>query len=310
MADVRILVTGGAGFIGANLVRELLASAHDVTVLDDFSTGLPSNLQGLAVDVQVGSVSDPEAVACAMTGADVVVHLAARGLVARSIADPASTHLVNATGTLNVLLAARESGAHFIFTSSSSVYGANAQLPQREEMWMQPLSPYGASKMAGESYALAFREVYEMDVLVLRLFNVYGPGQRPDHEYAAVIARFAQSALLNRPVEVHGDGNQTRDFTHVSSVVQVIVRAVEQRLSWPRPVNLAFGEHITVNDVVTVIQDQTMRQLQLVHREPRTGEIRNSRSDPALIRQLFPGIEPVALSDGIASVLTWLGTGE
>lgn len=310
MADVRILVTGGAGFIGANLVRELLASAHDVTVLDDFSTGLPSNLQGLDVDVQVGSVSDPEAVACAMAGADVVVHLAARGLVARSIADPASTHLVNATGTLNVLLAARESAAHFIFTSSSSVYGANAHLPQREEMWMQPLSPYGASKMAGESYALAFREVYEMDVLVLRLFNVYGPGQRPDHEYAAVIPRFAQSALLNRPVEVHGDGNQTRDFTHVSSVVQVIVRSVEQRLSWPRPVNLAFGEHVTVNDVISVIQDQTMRQLQLVHREPRTGEIRNSRNDPTLIRQLFPGIEPIALSDGIASVLRWLGTGK
>lgn len=299
-------MTGGAGFIGANLVRELCQRQHDVTVLDDLSTGVTSNLEGLPVQMLEGSVVDATTVASAVSGVDAVVHLAARGAVARSIADPAATHEVNATGTLNVLLAARDTGAHVVFTSSSSVYGANTELPQHEEMWMQPLSPYGASKMAAESYALAFREVFAMDVLVLRLFNVYGPWQRPDHQYAAAIPRFAQSALLDRTVEVHSDGYQTRDFTHVASVVDVIVRSVDQRLTWPRPVNLAFGRSVSINDVIAAIEAQTGKHLKQEHRAARAGEIRNSLSDPELLSRLFPDLQPVALAAGIASVLAWL----
>lgn len=299
-------MTGGAGFIGANLVRELCQRQHDVTVLDDLSTGVASNLDGLPVQMLKGSVVDATTVASAAAGVDAVVHLAARGAVARSIADPAATHEVNATGTLNVLLAARDTGAHVVVTSSSSVYGANTELPQHEEMWMQPLSPYGASKMAAESYALAFREVFAMDILVLRLFNVYGPWQRPDNQYAAVIPRFAQSALLDQPVEVHSDGNQTRDFTHVSSVVDVIAQSVDQRLTWPRPVNLAFGRSVSINDVIAAIEEQTGRHLMREHRPARAGEIRNSLSAPELLSRLFPDLQPVALADGIASVLAWL----
>ena len=203
---MRILVTGGAGFIGSNLVRALLARGDEVVVLDDFSTGLESNLTGLQVSLVRGSIEDALTVESAIAGCAAVVHLAARGSVPRSIEDTVATHSVNATGTLNVLQAARAANAHVLLSSSSSVYGANLALPKREAMWMQPISPYGASKMAAESYALAFQEVYGLNVLVLRLFNVYGPGQRHDHAYAAVIPKFAWSALHHDCVEVHGDG--------------------------------------------------------------------------------------------------------
>jgi len=299
-------VTGGAGFIGSNLVRALLDRRHEVIVLDDFSTGLESNLAGMDVGLIRGSIEDPTVVESAMAGSSAVVHLAARGSVPRSIEDPVATHAVNATGTLNVLQAARSIDAHVLLSSSSSVYGANLVLPKREEMWMQPISPYGASKMAAESYALAFREVYGMDVLVLRLFNVYGPGQRHDHAYAAVIPRFAWRALRREAVEVHGDGEQTRDFTHVSSVVQVILDSLEQRLSWPNPVNLAFGEPVSVNTVITELEQQLGYSLQVARQAARTGDVRNSMNDPALLRRLFPAISSVPFSDGLASVVSWL----
>ncbi len=301
-----ILVTGGAGFIGSNLVRALAARGETVRVLDDFSTGLATNLSTLDVEVLTGSITDPVMIDDAASGVAAIVHLAARGSVPRSIADPVKTMSVNDAGTLAVLEAARRAGAHVIFSSSSSVYGVNTALPKREEMWTQPMSPYGASKLAAESYLLAYRDVYGLDALALRCFNVYGPWQRHDHDYAAAIPRMAWRALNGEPLVVHGDGGQSRDFTHVDAVVAVIVDALDRRLSWDRPINLAFGERISINEVVTELSQQLATDLHVVHEEPRAGDVRHSQNDPALLRSVFPSAEPVGFSQGISSVIDWM----
>jgi len=303
---MNVLVTGGAGFIGANLIRRLLTGGHEVRVLDDLSTGTLSNLEGLPVTLVVGSVCDREVVDQTVEGVDAVVHLAARGSVQRSIDDPISTNDVNSTGTLNVLQAARSFDAHVVFASSSSVYGANREVPRREGMWARPLSPYGASKLAAESYSLAYREVFGLDVLVLRFFNVYGPLQRHDHEYAAVIPRFIWRAMNGQEMIVEGDGDQTRDFTHVGSVVDVIEESLRMRLTWPSPVNLAFGDRITINGLAREIEQAVGHVVPRVHSPARRGDVRDSQNDPALLRELFPGLEPIGIREGIASVVAWM----
>ena len=302
-----VLVTGGAGFIGSNLVRRLLGDGTDVRILDDFSTGLRSNIEGLDVDVREGCLTDADFVAEAVKGADHVVHLAARGSVPRSIAEPRQTHEVNATGTLNVLEAVRQQGAQIIFSSSSSVYGSNKALPKNEDMWTQPLSPYGASKMAAESLVLSYREVYGLDALALRFFNVYGPLQRADHDYAAVIPKFVWAALHGQTLRIDGDGEQTRDFTHVDSVVSVIHDALNRRISWERPVNLAFGDRISINELVTMVGEFFPNGVATEHGPARPGDVRNSRNHPVLLQQLFPNVEPVPLHKGLTSVVEWLG---
>ena len=302
---VLVLVTGGAGFIGSNLVRRLLDEGDDVRILDDFSTGLWSNIEGLDVDVREGCLTDADSVARAVTDADSVVHLAARGSVPRSIAEPRQTHEVNATGTLNVLEAVREHGAQIIFSSSSSVYGSNKALPKNEDMWTQPLSPYGASKMAAESLVMSYREVYGLEALALRFFNVYGPLQRADHDYAAVIPKFVWAALNGDPLRVDGDGEQTRDFTHVNSVVSIIHDALRRRVSWKRPVNLAFGDRVSINELVNLIGEVIPGGVTAEHGPARAGDVRNSRNDPTLLRELFPCVEPSPLQVGLASVVEW-----
>ena len=301
-----VLVTGGAGFIGSNLVNRLLENGSEVRILDDFSTGLRSNIEGLDVDVREGSLTDAGFVATAVAGVDSVVHLAARGSVPRSVAEPRQTHEVNATGTLNVLEAVREQGAQIIFSSSSSVYGSNKALPKNEDMWTQPLSPYGASKMAAESLVMSYREVYGLDALALRFFNVYGPLQRADHDYAAVIPKFVWAALNREILRVDGDGEQTRDFTHVDSVVSVIHDALRRRVSWERPVNLAFGDRASINELVTLIGEFIPGGVTAEHGPARAGDVRNSRNDPTLLREIFPNVEPAPLEAGLASVVCWL----
>lgn len=305
---MRVLVTGGAGFIGSNLVSRLLADGHSVRVLDDLSTGLASNLNDLDVELVVGSITNPELVAAATSEVDAVVHLAARGSVPRSIAHPVATHDVNATGTLNVLMAARQVNAYVIVASSSSVYGENPALPKSEEMWMQPMSPYAASKLAAEAYAMSFRKVYELDVLVTRFFNVYGPRQRPDHDYAAVIPKFAYAALRDLPVQIHGDGRQSRDFTYVGSVVDVLVSALARRLTHDRPVNVAFGRPGTVLEVVKQLEQIVGRQVVIGYAEARPGDVPHSSNDPALLHRLFPEVREVLLEDGLQQTVRWLRT--
>ena len=302
-----ILVTGGAGFIGSNLVRRLVGSNHEVRVLDDLSTGLESNLDGLDVDFVEGSFTDAATLAVATDGVDAIVHLGARGSVPRSIREPEITHEVNASGTLAILEAARRHDAYVIFSGSSSVYGTNPALPKDEDMWTRPISPYGASKLAAESYCLAYRQAYQLDVLVLRFFNVYGPWQRPDHDYSAVIPKFAWAALSGNSVEIYGDGKQTRDFTHVDSVLDVIEQALGRRVTADRPVNVAFGTQVTVNEVVEELSQQLDRPLDVRHSDERSGDIRYSQNDPAYLRELFPSVNLVDFKAGIASVIDWMG---
>jgi len=303
---MKVLVTGGAGFIGANLVRRLLADGvADVVVLDDFSSGFEANLIGLEVAVLRGSIVDPEILHRASRGVDAIVHLAARPSVPRSIADPVASHTANATGTLQVLEAARAVGAHVVVASSSSVYGRNPALPKSEDARPVPLSPYAVSKLATESYALAHQEVYGLPVLPFRFFNVYGPRQAAGHAYAAVVPVFIDRALRGEPLTVHGDGWQTRDFTFVDTVTEVLSRAVRHGITSPDPINLAFGTRYTLLDLIRLLETQLGTELEVVHRDPRPGDVRDSQADSRRLADLVPGIKPVPLAEGLAATLAW-----
>jgi UDP-glucose 4-epimerase len=305
---MRVLVTGGAGFIGGNLVRELLGHGHSVTVLDDLSTGSQANLHGVDVPFVVGSTLDTETVAALTRDADAVVHLAALPSVPRSIADPFASHHANATATLSVLMAARDSGCHVIVASSSSVYGRNPVLPKAEALRAQPMSPYAVSKLASEQYALAFAECYGMDVLAFRFFNVFGPWQKPDHAYAAAVPIFAAAALRGEPLPIDGDGRQSRDFTFVGSLTSIVCRAVQQRTTSPDPVNLAFGSRTTLLDLVDLLGELMDTELKVDHRGPRSGDVRHSQADTTQLMALFPGAEPIGLRDGLAQTVDWMRT--
>jgi UDP-glucose 4-epimerase len=303
---VKVLVTGGAGFIGSNLVRRLLSNGHEAVAFDDFSTGLESNLAGLDVEVVRGNLVNAEDVARASAGIDAIVHLGARGSVPRSIEFPVATHEANATGTLNVLEAARPQGAHVVMSSSSSVYGANPLLPKVERTWTQPLSPYAASKLAGEGYMLGYQASYGLPTLVFRFFNVFGPWQRPDHDYAAVVPKWLWKAMKGQVIEVHGDGTQTRDFTYVDSVVDVLMDAIERRVSLDSPINLAFGRRHSLLDLLERIESSLGVTPKVEFVAPRVGDVRNSENDPALLMETFPGVEPVDLDPALARTAAWL----
>jgi len=303
---VIVLVTGGAGFIGTNLVGRLLAEGHEPVILDDFSSGLESNVKDLDVRVFRGSLVDPEAVMEAAKGVDAIVHLGARGSVPRSIADPVATHQVNATGILNVLEAARAQVSYVVMSSSSSVYGANPLLPKVERTWTQPLSPYAASKLAGEGYMLGYQASYALPTLVLRFFNVFGPWQRPDHDYAAVVPKWLWKMMTAQPIEVHGDGTQTRDFTYVDSVVDVLVDALDRRLSLDSPVNLAFGKRVSLLDVLAQMETLLGVTPAVEFTAPRVGDVLNSENDPTLLRSIFPAVKPVEFDVALQKTAEWL----
>ncbi len=305
---MKVTITGGAGFIGANLSRRLLGEGAEVTVVDDLSTGFASNLEGLGVEFLEGSILDESILAKSMVGADAVVHLAAVPSVPRSIKDPMTSHEANATGTLRVLEAARVANAHVIVASSSSVYGANPILPKTESMRPMPVSPYAVSKLATESYAISYQRVYELPTLAFRFFNVFGPLQAPGHAYAAVVPAFAYAALRGEPLTVHGDGQQTRDFTYVGTVVATIADAIARRVTSLDPVNLAFGTRYSLLDVAARIESQIDRRLSLNHVEPRPGDVRDSQADSALLDSLFPEVAPVGIDEGLAATLSWVRT--
>ena len=303
---MRVLVTGGAGFIGANLCRALLDEGHAVVVLDDLSTGRTANLDGLAVDLVEGSVVDADVVGRLAADADHVVHLAARASVPRSIADPVAAHEVNATGTLTVLEAARAGATPVIVASSSSVYGDTEVSPKHEGLPTAPRSPYAASKLATEAYALAHQVSYGLPVLALRFFNVYGPLQPADHAYAAVVPRFVDAALAGRSLEVHGDGRQSRDFTFVGTVVAVLARAVAERTSAPGPVNLAFGTRTDLLDLIARLEAVVGHPLEVHHTDARPGDVKHSTADGTRLATLFPDLAPVDLDTGLAATVDWM----
>ena len=309
---MKVVVTGGAGFIGANLCRQLLAAPGitEVVALDDLSTGFRTNLEGVDVELVEGTILDPATLDRCLAGASSVVHLGARPSVPRSVADPVASHDANATGTMNVLEAARRAdGAHVVVASSSSVYGANPTLPKHEDLATRPLSPYAASKLATESYTLAWGHSYGMPTLAFRFFNVFGPLQAAGHAYAAVVPAFVSAAMEGRPLTVHGDGTQSRDFTYVRTVCSVITDAVLRRVSSPDPVNLAFGSRTNLLEVVALLEELLERPLEVEFTDPRVGDVKHSQADNARLRELFPDVVPVELREGLAATVEWFRNG-
>jgi UDP-glucose 4-epimerase len=307
---MKIAVTGGAGFIGSNLVRALSETSQvtEVVVVDDLSTGSRDNLTGPARFVE-GTILADDHLDQAFAGAASVVHLAAIPSVPRSVLNPLASHEANATGTVKVLEAARRHEVgQVIVASSSSVYGANPELPKHEGMRPMPLSPYAVSKLATEAYALAYSSCYGLPVLPFRFFNVFGPGQPADHAYAAVVPAFVSAALDDRPLQVFGDGRQTRDFTFVGTVCAVIVDAVLRRVATTDPVNLAFGSRTSLLELITELEDVFGRRLDVVHEPPRPGDVRDSQADNRMLRSLFPDVRPHPLRLGLAETVEWLSS--
>jgi len=306
--SLKVLVTGGAGFIGSNLAHALVSRDHSVTVLDDLSTGDATNLSGLPVDLIEVDLNDVEAVTPAVMSCDAVVHLAARGSVPRSLADPVATHRANVNGTLTLLEALRKTPRYLIFSSSSSVYGANQTLPKNEDLWVSPVSPYGASKLASESYVLAYQSSFAIPTLAFRFFNVFGPRQKADHDYAAVVPKFIWNALNGEPVIINGDGTQTRDFTYVDTVVDILVQALESRTTSSRPVNLALGRQESLLKLIEDIEQVTGLAITPEFGPIRAGDVMHSQNEPKELRRLFPKVLEISLLDGVSRTAQWLKT--
>jgi UDP-glucose 4-epimerase len=301
----KILITGGAGFIGSNLTKKLIGHGHVVTILDDFSTGLASNVSDLQVEVIKGSITSKALIEIAAQKADAIIHLAARGSVPRSLKNPVATFDVNVQGTLNVCEVARAKLIPVIFSSSSSVYGANTKDKKVENDWLSPLSPYAASKLSGEATVVAFGRSFGVQTAVFRLFNVYGPGQRPEHQYSAVIPKWIWAAIREEELKVFGDGKTSRDFTYIENVVEILSKCVLENRYFDGVTNLAFGNPVTLLDVIEEIS-KVVPALKIQHYETRAGDIRNSDNGSTRLRELFPEVQPRSLQDGINSTLSWL----
>jgi nucleoside-diphosphate-sugar epimerase len=297
----RVLVTGGGGFIGSNLVRALLERGDEVRVLDNFSTGNRANLEGLDIEVVEGELRSYERVHAAVRGVEIVFHLGALGSVPRSVQDPLTSSAVNVEGTLNVLLAARDEGIRrVVYSSSSSVYGTRRELPVPESSPPDPISPYGVAKLAAERYCISFSRVYDsFETVVLRYFNVFGPRQSPFSQYAAVIPLFVTAIDEGRPITIHGDGGQSRDFTYVANVVDATMRAAEAAGANGRMFNVAAGSPGSVNDVADTIGRILGKPVAKEFQPPRPGDIRDSWADITAARETL-GFEPtVGLEEGL-----------
>ena len=304
---MRVLITGGAGFVGSNLVLAALAEGWQVTVLDNLSTGYPGNLTGLDVDFFEGSVTEPADLDRVLDGASVVVHLAALRSVPRSLANPLASHHANTTGTLTLLEQARRVGVQqVIYSSSSSVYGSNPALPKSEREWVRPMSPYAVSKLAAEQYVLAYQQSFGMRTLAFRFFNVYGPRQQAGHTYAAVIPVFLDALLRGEPLPVNGDGTNSRDFTFVGTVCDVLLAAIKGRTTHAEPVNLAFGSNTTLNELIKLIGTVSDLAPEVEYRSARPGDVPHSQADNALLRTLFPEVAPTQLREGLSQTLAWM----
>jgi nucleoside-diphosphate-sugar epimerase len=305
----RVLVTGGAGFIGSNLVRALLERGDDVRLLDNFSTGLRENLAGLEDDVEIveGELRSYERVHNAVRGVEVVFHQGALPSVPRSVQDPLTTNAVNVEGTLNVLLAARDEGIRrIVFASSSSVYGDTASLPQREDAPPNPIAPYGVAKLAAERYCATFSRVYAIETVALRYFNVFGPRQNPLSQYAAVVVKFIHLVAAGEPVPIDGDGETSRDFTYVANVVEANLLAADADGVNGRVLNVAAGGSHTVNELADTIGELLDRPVEKRYGPPRPGDIRASWADISEARRLL-GYEPeVGFEEGLRRTADFL----
>jgi UDP-N-acetylglucosamine/UDP-N-acetyl-alpha-D-glucosaminouronate 4-epimerase len=298
----RVLVTGGAGFIGSNLVAALLERGDEVRVLDNFSTGSRANLAALGRDVDVveGDLRSYERVHTAVRGAEVVFHQGALGSVPRSVQDPLSSTAVNVEGTLNVLLAARDEGIRrIVAASSSSVYGDGGTFPRAESQAPNPISPYAVAKLAAERFCVSFTRVYGIETVALRYFNVFGPRQDPSSQYAAVVPRFIRLIADGEPVTVHGDGGQSRDFTYVENVVRANLLAAEAVDAAGRVLNIATGSAETVEALADTIGRLLDRAVEKTYGPAQPGDVRESWADVSAAREAI-GYEPlVGFEEGL-----------
>lgn len=302
------LVTGGAGFVGSHLVEALLARGDEVRVLDDFSTGDPANLDGVSgrIDLIQGTICDLDTVQMAMKGVDVVFHQAALASVPRSVANPLATHRACVDGTLHVLLAARDAGVRrVVYAASSSAYGNSARLPKCETDPTAPLSPYAVAKLAGEHYCAAFSEVYGLETVRLRYFNVFGPRQTPDSPYAAVIPLFIRSMTRSESPTINGDGQQSRDFTYVADVVQANLRAAEAPGVGGRVYNVAGGRRVSLLELIGELNRMLGTDITPRHVAPRPGDVKHSQADISRARVDLGYAPTVEIATGLHRCLEW-----
>lgn len=303
------LVTGGAGFIGSNLVAALLGQGHRVRVLDNFSTGRRENLEPCLERIELieGDLRSFQIVQEAVDGIDFVLHQGALPSVPRSIQNPIATNEVNVVGTLHVLQAALKAGVkRLIYASSSSVYGDNADLPKHEAMRPNPISPYAVSKLAGEQYCRSYWRIYGLETVCLRYFNVFGPGQDPESQYAAVIPRFIQATLHNTPITVHGDGKQSRDFTFVENVVRANIRACTAPEAAGQVLNIAGGERHTLLDLIASLAEIVGTYPELTFTERRPGDVLHSQADISRAAEVLGYAPCIGFVDGLRKTVDWL----
>jgi UDP-N-acetylglucosamine/UDP-N-acetyl-alpha-D-glucosaminouronate 4-epimerase len=306
----KFLVTGGAGFIGSHVVERLLGDGHDVTVLDDFSTGDPDNighLEGRQLRVITGDIRQAKIVERAMAGAHFVVHLAALPSVARSVEDPLLANSVNVEGTLTVLMAARAAKTvrRVVYASSSAAYGDTPTLPKIEAMAPQPMSPYAASKLAGEHYCRVFHANYGLETVCLRYFNVFGPRQDPESEYAAVVPKFVTTLLERKRPTIYGDGKQTRDFTYVDNVVDANLMACTAPKAPGEVVNIACGDRVTIAGLSFMIGEIVGYTVEPKLKPGRAGDVRHSLADISKAQEVLGYRVRVNLQEGLERTVEW-----
>jgi len=301
------LVTGGAGFIGSNLVRFLVKKGESVRVLDNLSTGNIDNLDDVLTDITFieGDIRDFETIQMATKGATYVFHQAALPSVPRSIEDPFSCHETNITGTLNILLAAHDNRVkRVIYASSSSIYGDTPDLPKKESMPPSPLSPYALSKLTGEYYCKIFTSVYRLETIILRYFNVFGPKQNPESQYAAVIPKFIKSLLLNKAPTIYGDGEQTRDFTFVENVISANILASKAKKTSGEIINIATGVRVSINRLLEVLKEIMKKKISSLYDEPRRGDVRHSLADISEANRILGYYPEIDFKEGLRRTIS------
>jgi nucleoside-diphosphate-sugar epimerase len=304
----KYLVTGGAGFIGSNIVHSLVKKQAQVRVIDNLSTGDEKNLDGIRSEIEFmeGDICNPNTIKKATEGIDYIIHQAALPSVPRSIDNPNATHESNINGTLSVLLAARDQGVkRVVFAGSSSAYGESPELPKKENMLPAPLSPYAATKLAGEFYCQTFSTVYGLETLTLRYFNVFGPRQNPESQYAAVIPKFITILMDEKSPTIYGDGEQTRDFTYVENVVSANILACQVEKTAGEVINIATSQRISLNQLYTLLTKIVKKDIPAKYAPARTGDVKHSLADITLAEKLLGYRPSIDLKEGLEQTVAW-----
>jgi len=308
MKKLKFLVTGGAGFIGSNIAKELLNRGYKVRILDNFSTGKIENIKPILKDIELvrGDIRKEKDLKKALRGIDYVFHEAALRSVPRSVDDPLSTNEVNVTGTLKLLMASRDAGVkRVVYASSSSAYGDSKLIPQNENHKTSPISPYATAKLAAENYMQVFAKTFGLETVSLRYFNVFGPGQNPESKYSAVIPKFIELAVKNQTIEIHGDGRQSRDFSYIDNVVSANILAALTPGVSGQVFNIACGDSSAVIDIVKVLEEILKRKLKVVHTPARAGDVRKTKADIAKARKLLHYKPLTNFKEGMHKTFQW-----